>query len=128
MIRIVFIWLDATLSTGQLRGHGAEVGFVSRAYERRCFPPVSRHIEVDFRPQAFDEAKVVLMIFRFLHMFFIGPAFLHPPRGGPICRHTWFHEPFLSRKYSGEIRVRFGLLHRVISTVRRRVPDPNWRD
>jgi hypothetical protein len=33
MIRIVFIWLDAMLSTGQLRGHGAKVGFFSRAYE-----------------------------------------------------------------------------------------------
>src|SRR6267143_177872 len=67
---------------------------------------------------------VLLMMFRFLYVFFIGPA----PRGGPICRHIWFHEPFLSRKYSGGIQVRFGLLHRVISTVRRRVPDPNWRD
>jgi len=27
MIRIVFIWLDAMLSTGQLRGHGAKVVF-----------------------------------------------------------------------------------------------------
>src|SRR6266446_10284713 len=71
---------------------------------------------------------VLLMMFRFLYVLFIGPAFLHPPRGDPICRHTWFHEPFLSRKYSGGIRVRFGLLHRVISTVRRRVPDPNCRD
>src|SRR6266480_3646280 len=71
---------------------------------------------------------VLLMMFRFLYVFFIGPAFLHPPRGGPICRHTWFHEPFLSRKYSGGIQVRFGSLHRVISTVRRRVLDPSWRD
>jgi hypothetical protein len=36
------MWLDAMLSTGQLRGHGAKVGFFSRAYERR-FSPLSRH-------------------------------------------------------------------------------------
>src|ERR1700674_1225175 len=46
----------------------------------------------------------------------------------PRCRHTLLHEPFLSRKYSGGIRARFGLLHRGISIVRRRVPDPNCRD
>jgi hypothetical protein len=38
MIRIVFIWLDAMLSTGQLRGHGAKVVFFSRAYEGGVFP------------------------------------------------------------------------------------------
>jgi len=50
------------------------------------------------------------------------------PRGDPTCRHTQLHEPFLSRKYSGGTRPRFGLLHRGISIVRRRVPDPNCRD
>ena len=38
MIRIVFIWLDVMLSTGQLRGHGAKVGFFSLAYEGGVFP------------------------------------------------------------------------------------------
>ena len=32
------MWLDAMLSTGQLRGHGAKVGFFSRAYEGSVFP------------------------------------------------------------------------------------------
>jgi hypothetical protein len=27
------MWLDAMLSTGQLRGHGAKVGFFSHAHE-----------------------------------------------------------------------------------------------
>src|SRR5882724_7829243 len=44
------------------------------------------------------------------------------------CRPTELNEPFLSRKYSGGIRARFGLLHRGISIDRRRVPDPDWRD
>jgi len=43
MIRIVFIWLDATLSTAQLRGHGAKVGFFSRAYEGGVFALYRRH-------------------------------------------------------------------------------------
>jgi hypothetical protein len=38
MIRIVFIFLHEMLSTGQLRGHGAKVGFFSRAYEGGGFP------------------------------------------------------------------------------------------
>src|SRR6267154_5827787 len=46
----------------------------------------------------------------------------------PTCRHTELHEPFLCRKYSEGIQVRFGLLLRGISIVRRRVPYPNWRD
>jgi hypothetical protein len=37
MIRIVFIWLENVI-TGQLRGHGAKVGFFSRAYEGGVFP------------------------------------------------------------------------------------------
>src|ERR1700674_2206794 len=50
------------------------------------------------------------------------------PLSDPTCRHTELHEPSLCRKYSEGIRVRFGLLHRGISIVRRRVPYPNWRD
>jgi hypothetical protein len=30
---------------------------------KEVFPPFLRHIEVDFLPQAFDEAKVLLMMF-----------------------------------------------------------------
>ena len=37
---------------------------------KEVFSPVSRHIEVDFLPQAFDEAKVLLMMFRFLHVLY----------------------------------------------------------
>jgi len=37
MIRIVFI-LHQMLSAGQLRGHGAKVGFFSRAHEGAGFP------------------------------------------------------------------------------------------
>src|SRR5260370_20060295 len=45
----------------------------------------------------------------------------------PMCRHTELHQPFLCRKYSEGIRVRFGLLHRGISIVRPTVPYPNCR-
>jgi hypothetical protein len=38
MIRIVFIFLHEMLSTGQLRGHGAKVGFFSHAHEGGGFP------------------------------------------------------------------------------------------
>src|SRR6266478_8877207 len=48
--------------------------------------------------------------------------------GDHTCRHTSLHEPSLCRKYSEGIRVRFGLLHRGISIVRRRARDPSWRD
>jgi hypothetical protein len=38
MIRIVFIWLREMLSSDQLRGHGAKVGFFSHAHEGGGFP------------------------------------------------------------------------------------------
>jgi len=38
VIRIEFIFLHEMLSTGQLRGHGAKVGFFSRAHEGVGFP------------------------------------------------------------------------------------------
>jgi hypothetical protein len=38
-----------------------------------------------------------------------------------------WNEPFLSRKDSQGIQVRFGSLHRGISFVWRRIPDSNWR-
>jgi hypothetical protein len=50
MIRSVFIFAEL-LSTDQVRGHGARW-------------------EVDFLPQAFDESKVLLMMFRFLHVLY----------------------------------------------------------
>ena len=48
MIRIVFIWLDAMLSKGQLRGHGAKVGFFSRAYVHIRAPFGIQHSGIDF--------------------------------------------------------------------------------
>ena len=38
MIRIEFIFLHGMLSTGQLRGHDAKVGFFSHAHEGGGFP------------------------------------------------------------------------------------------
>jgi len=39
MIRIVPIFFREMLSASQLRGHGAKVGFFSRAHEGAGFPP-----------------------------------------------------------------------------------------
>ncbi len=38
MIRIELIFLPEMLSAGQLRGHGAKVGFFSHAHEGAGFP------------------------------------------------------------------------------------------
>ena len=97
----------------------------STANSKRRFPPTGL-ARNDFRVARHAGASGELKL-RHLYHYSACSAALRAA-SDPTCRHIELHGPFLSRKYSEGIRVRFGLLYRGISIVRRRVPEPNWRD